>query len=121
MSQVINAISFKNRFNAFRDVPDSRIEFSSEEAALSVDWTWEQYQTLRMLYMTAHILMVEIVRAASGTGQEVASESFAGVLAVTYKPSATPSETDLDDLGSTYYGQRVQDIMMRVHTAVAIV
>ena len=121
MAQIINAITFKNRFHRFIGVPDSRIEFAIEEAALSVDWTWEQYQTIGMLYMTAHILMVEIMRATSGTGQEVASESFAGVLSVTYKPSAAVSETDLDDLGSTWYGQRVQDIMMRVHTAVAVV
>jgi hypothetical protein len=121
MSQVINSITFKNRFHRFKDAPDSRIEFAIEEAALSVDSTWGIYQTVGMLYMTAHILMVEIMRAASGTGQEVASESFAGVLSVTYKPSATPSETDVDDLSTTYYGQRVQDIMMRAIPAVAVV
>jgi hypothetical protein len=117
----INATTFKNRFHRFINVPDGRVEFAIEEAMLSVDATWQQYQTVGLLYMTAHILMVEIMRAASGTGQELASESFAGVLSVTYKPSATPSETDLDDLSTTYYGQRVQDIMARVFTAVAIV
>lgn len=121
MTQVINSITFKNRFHRFINVPDSRIEFAIEEAALSVDWTWGVYQVVGMLYMTAHILMVEIMRAASGTGQEIASESFAGVLSVTYKPTAEPSEADMEDLSTTYYGQRVRDIMMRAFPAVAIV
>jgi hypothetical protein len=120
MSQIINAVTFKNRFHRFKDAPDSRIEFAIEEAALSVDWTWGQYQTLGMLYMTAHILLVEIMRAASGTGQEVASESFAGVLSVTYKTSA-PTAADKGDLSTTYYGQRVEDIINRIFPAVAII
>lgn len=121
MSQVINAVTFKNRFNRFADAPDSRIEFAIEEAALSVDATWGQYQTVGMLYMTAHILQVELVRTASGTGQEIASESFAGVLSVTYKTSDPVAQSDLDDLSTTYYGQRVQDIMARIFPAVAII
>jgi hypothetical protein len=116
----INSTTFKNRFHRFINVPDSRVEFAIEEAMLSVDSTWAQYQIQGLLYMTAHILMVEIMRAASGTGQELASESFAGVLSVTYRPTDI-GKTDLDDLSTTYYGQRVQDIMMRVFTAVAIV
>jgi hypothetical protein len=121
MAQVINSFTFKNRFHRFKDVPDARIEFAIEEAALSVDWTWEQYQTQGMLYMTAHVLMREIMHAASGTGQEVASESFAGVLSVTYRPSEQSVDKDIGDLSTTFYGQRVLDIMARVHTAVAVV
>ena len=121
MSQVINSVSFKDFFLRFRDAPDTRVEFAIEEAALSVDATWGQYQTLGMMYMTAHNLLVELMHAGSGTGQEVASESFAGVLSVTYKDGAAVSQPDLDDLSTTYYGQRVQDLMARIFPAVAII
>jgi hypothetical protein len=121
MAQIISAHNFKMRFPRFADAPDTGIEFAIEEAALSVDWTWGKYQIIGMMYMTAHVLLVEQMRAASGTGQEVASESFAGVLSISYKDGAPVSQPDLDDLSTTFYGQRVQDLMARIFPAVAII
>jgi hypothetical protein len=121
MSQVINSVTFKNRFARFIDAPDARVEFAIEEAALFVDASWGQYQALGLLYRAAHILMVELMRAASGTGQEVASESFAGVLSVTYKTTPTATEGSMDDLETTQYGLRFKELYSLVFPAVAIV
>lgn len=123
MAQVISAHSFKIKFPEFEKVASTRIEFAIEEAALSVDASWGSYQALGMLYYSAHVLLCEISRAASATGQRVASESFAGVLAITYQQdSVNSADPDAQDLTTTFYGLRFLDLMERaVGPAIAII
>jgi|ERR1700719_1416090 len=116
----ISAHSIKMKFPEFTDVPSTQIEFAIEEAALNVDSTWGTRQVLGLLYWTAHILMFAISRAASGTGQQIASESFAGVMSITYQ-NAPPLDADQDDLSATPYGLRVRALMEAQFPAVAII
>lgn len=128
MAQVISATAVKIKFPEFVDKPDTQIEMAIEEAALEVDSTWDKtseggpnYQIVGMLYMTAHILAVQTAMAASGTGQRIASESFAGVVSVTYQTDPTPGDVSIKDLSSTAYGLRVQDFMSRLFPAVMVI
>lgn len=119
--QIISAHSFKIRFPEFEAVPSSRIEFYIEEAALEVDAAWEARQTLGMLYLTAHKLMMALSRAGSATGQQIASESFPGVLSVTYTTAPALTDAAVEDLSQTFYGVRFKALRDAAVGSVAVV
>jgi hypothetical protein len=106
VDQVISAHTVKMRFPEFVNVASSWIEFAIEEASIWVDATWGIYEALGMYYLTAHILTMSLSRAASGTGQQIASESFPGVVAVTYTTAPSLAADAVEDLTQTYYGMR---------------
>jgi hypothetical protein len=106
VDQVISAHTLKMRFPEFVNVASTWIEFAIEEASLWVDATWGIYEALGMYYLSAHFLTMAISRAASGTGQQIASESFPGVVAITYATAPTLSDDAVEDLSQTYYGVR---------------
>jgi hypothetical protein len=119
--QVISAHTVKMRFPEFEPVQSTRIEFAIEEAALQVDWTWGIYEALGMMWLSAHILMMEISRAGSSTGQQIASESFPGVVSVTYTTAPPLTDVEVDDLSQTFYGVRFKALRDAAVGSVAIV
>lgn len=121
MAQIISAQSVKMKFTELAELPAAQIELAIEEAALEVDSTWGDLQVIGMLYMTAHILTVQSVHGQSGTGQQIQSESWGGVMSVTYAAGPSVSEMSISDLRSTHYGLRVLDFMGRLFPPVAII
>lgn len=119
--QVISAHTVKMRFPEFETVPSTRIEFAIEEAALQVDWTWDIYEANGMMWLTAHILAMEIARSGSGTGQQIASESFSGVLSVTYTTAPALTDIEVEDLSQTFYGVKFKALREAAVGSVAIV
>ena len=111
MSQVINSVTFKDCFAPLQERAGFAHRVRHRGGGALGRLYVGQYQTIGMLYMTAHILMVETDARGQRHGSGGGRASFAGVLSVTYKNGAKAVEPDLDDLSTTYYGQRVQDIM----------
>ena len=105
---VPTAVNLKMKFPEFAIVPDASAEFAIEEASRWVDDSWlPNDQTLAILYLAAHLLMVSIIRAQSATGQIITSERM-GEISVTYLTSSLlPSQTHFSsDLLTTLYGTR---------------
>jgi hypothetical protein len=121
VDQVISAHTVKMRYPQFVSVPSTQIEFAIEEAALWVDDTWGIYEARGMMLLTAHFLTVELTRAASGTGQQIASESFPGVVAVTYTTAPQLSDDAVDDLSQTIFGIQFKALRDAAVGSVAIV
>jgi hypothetical protein len=110
MDQIISAHTVKMRFPEFETVQSTQIEFAIEEAAMWVDSTWGDLQALGLLYLSAHYLMMWASRAGSGTGQQIASEGYTGVVSVTYTTAPQLTETEVDDLSQTFYGVRFKSL-----------
>jgi hypothetical protein len=121
MAYVISAHSFKMRYPEFVDVPSTQIEFAIEDAATQVDSTWGIYEKPGMLRLTAHIVQVQISRSGSATGQPITSESFPGVVSVTYASPAALSGDALNDLSASYYGVQFKAIRDAAVGSVAVV
>ena len=121
VDQVISAHTVKMRYPQFVSVPSTQIEFAIEEAALWVDDTWGVYEARGMMLLTAHNLTVELSRAASATGQQIASESFPGVVSITYTTAATLSDDAVDDLSQTIYGVQFKALRDAAVGSVAVV
>lgn len=106
-----SAINIKMKFPEFADLADGTIEFAIEEASRGVDDTWlTKDQTLGVMYLTAHYLMVSISRAESASGQQVRSETI-GRMSITYETPAQPTNADASDLTTTPYGTRYLDLL----------
>lgn len=118
---VISAHSVKMRFPELAQYPSSLIEFAIEEASLQVDDTWGIYQALGLLYLSAHILIMGISRGASGTGQPITSESFPGVVSVSYAAPPPLTADAVEDLDQTFYGVRFKALRDAAVGTVAIV
>lgn len=102
----VTALAIKNKFHEFMDEPDTHIEFAIEEASLNVDDSWiESNRALAVMYLTAHYLKVAISRAASDTGQQIASERI-GEISISYHPTQQPTIASQSDLTTTPYGTR---------------
>lgn len=121
VDQVISAHTVKMRYPQFVSVPSSQIEFVIEEAALQVDWTWGIYEARGMMTLTAHMLTVELSRAGSATGQQIASESFPGVVSISYTTAPTLNDEAVDDLSQTIYGVQFKALREAAVGSVAIV
>src|SRR5580765_3346712 len=121
MAFVISAHSVKMRYPQFANVPSTQIEFLIEDAALQVDWTWGIYEIPGMMALVAHKLTMDLSRAASATGQQIASESYSGVMSVTYTPAPPLSSDEVEDLNSTYYGVQFKALREAAVGSVAIV
>jgi hypothetical protein len=105
---VPSATNFKFKFPEFVQVDDASIEFALEEAVVACgngDWIDDANQTLALYYYAAHLLMVSIMRAQSGAGQVIESESTPE-LKVTYKVPDMPKVTEAIDMTMTQYGVR---------------
>lgn len=113
----VSAVTIKQVYPAFADTSDAAIEFAIQEARHSVDATWGDDQQLGLLYMVAHILVVKQSIAQSGSGQQVLSESFAGMMSITYSAAAPPS---FDDLTSTPYGVQFKALLDANFPAIGI-
>lgn len=117
----VNASSMKMKFPEFEDQPDARIELCIEEAQRNVDDTWlPGDQKLGLMYLAAHYLMVSISRAASGTGQQIASERI-GEISITYAQTKQPSPDMSSDLTTTPYGTRFLELAHLNFPPVAII
>ena len=121
VDQVISAHTVKMRYPQFVSVPSTQIEFAIEEAALWVDDTWGVYEARGMMLLTAHNLTVELTRAASSTGQQIASENFPGVVSVTYTTAEPLSDDAVDDLAQTIYGIQFKALRDAAVGSVAVV
>jgi hypothetical protein len=122
LPHAITAASVKMRFPAFLDVPDSQIEFAIEEAELSVDQpTLGDWYLTAFLYRTAHILMVQLQRMQSGTGQIIQSMNIGGEISFTYAPLAQATLAIDSDLTTTAFGLRFLEIIELAVPAVAII
>jgi len=119
MAITLNAHSMKAKFPEFSSLSDTTIESAIEEAALFVDYTWDKYQLLGWMYLTAHYLMVTLANAESATGQVIESESFAGMMSVTYKAGETKPSYDNED--STPYGVRFKALRDGQFPAVMVI
>lgn len=122
-SLVVSAHTMKLRFPEFAAVDNAAIEFAIEEANLGVDATWPaSHANLGIMYLSAHYLMVYLSRQESGTGQQIKSESFAGVMSITYAEQAQPlTDADTDDLKTTPYGVRYLEMLNRLFTGPLVV
>jgi hypothetical protein len=119
--QLPTATSIKLRFPEFDYVPDAVVEFSIEEASRLIDSTWAQGdQLLACSYLAAHIMMISIQRAESGTGQLVTSETI-GRLVTTYATQEMPKTGEESDFAQTPYGVRFVMMARRNFPAVAII
>jgi len=116
-----SALNVKMKFPEFQSQDDATIEFAIEEAARSVDDSWiAADQTLGIMYLAAHYLMVSIQRAESAAGEVVESERI-GPLSITYKTPDQASSASTSDLTTTQYGTRFRELMIRSNPAVAII
>ncbi len=109
---VPTATSMKLKFPVFVDTDDTTIEFAIEEAALTVTDTWEVQGSLALMYYAAHLIAagVAAANAFEGGGGAVASETI-GRMSITYKaPTVTNANAVADDLSSTSYGRRFEEI-----------
>ena len=117
---VPTALSMKLKFPEFASMADGTIEFAIEEASMSISkgWVTEADQTLAHMYLTAHLLMVTLSRAASGTGQRIKSESMDG-MSITYDTDGvTP---DAGNYTTTEYGSRFLDLAKLNFPAVLVI
>lgn len=106
----VTATAIKNKFHEFGSEADTHIEFAIEEASLNVDDTWlEGDRRLAVMYLTAHYLKVAISRAASDTGQQIASERI-GEISISYHPTPQPTMVNQSDLTTTPYGTRFLEL-----------
>lgn len=104
------AQSMKLKFPEFAGQDDTSIEFAIEEAGLSVDDSWinDTYQTIAVMYLAAHYLMVSISRAESATGQRLKSETMDGMSKTYDNDAARP---DPSDYTTTQYGTRYLEML----------
>ena len=117
----VSSSNMKLRFPEFADVPDAQIEFAIEEASRAIDTTWlEKDRLTAWMYLAAHYVMVSLQRAASGTGQEIASERFAD-FTLTYRESKLENPGDLDDYDSTAYGKRFVKLARLNHPPIMVI
>jgi Protein of unknown function (DUF4054) len=120
---VPSASNMKFKFPEFNTVDDASIEFAIEEAVVvcgNGDWIDDANQTLALMYYAAHLLMVSIMRAQSGTGQVVSSERTPE-LSITYAVPQQPSLNEPIDLTMTIYGVRYLGLVARNFPAVLTV
>lgn len=116
-----SAINIKMKFPEFKSLDNATIEFAIEEAQRSVDDSWlAGDQTIALMYLTAHYLMVSIQRAASATGEVIESEKI-GPMSITYKTPEQPTDVSESDYTTTQYGVRFVELLNRSHPAVAII
>jgi len=115
----LTTANIKMRFSEFEDVDDAKIEFAIEEAGRCIDDSWlVKDKMLAWSYLSAHYLMVWVSRAASGTGQKIASERI-GEISVTYDNTAgQSSETDLT---TTPYGVRYFELAQKNFPAIMVI
>ena len=125
---VPSAANMKFKFPAFINVDDASIEFAIEEAVVecgSSTWTngqgWvnDANYTLAVMYFTAHILQVAIMRAQSGTGQ-VKTAEHTPELSVSYAQPPFPSMEHPIDLTMTIYGVRFLGLCEKNFPPVAV-
>lgn len=120
------ALNMKLKFPEFVSYNDAAIEFAIEEAMLFVDDTWIiAHETVAVMYLAAHYLMVSILRGqqTSGTmegGQRVTSESFGG-MSISYENDSIKLTADSKDFTTTVYGLRYYDFLKMSHVGVAVV
>ena len=120
---VPSASNIKFKFPEFNSVDDGTIEFAVEEAVVACgngDWIDDANQTLALMYYTAHLLQVSIMRASSGTGQVITSERTPE-LSVTYAAAPQLSSDYAVDLTTTFYGVRYLGLVNRNFPAVLVV
>jgi uncharacterized protein DUF4054 len=119
--QYPTALSIKSKFPEFGWLDNTVIEYAIEEASRLVDGTWTAGdQLLGASYATAHILMVSISRAESGTDQVVSSETI-GRLVTSYSVPQQPREGSESDFTTTSYGTRFVSLAKRNIPAIAII
>lgn len=101
--------SIKFKFSEFSNIDDASVELAIEEACVMCsggDWIDDANQSLGIIYLTGHLLMVSLQRAQSASGQVVQSERV-GELSVTYVTPPQPGATDTAiDYAMTPYGVR---------------
>jgi len=106
---VPSATNMKFKFPLFVSVDDASIEFAIEEAVVAAggmgNWIDDANQTLAIMYYAAHLLQVSLMRAASGTGLVIQSETTPD-LSVTYRTPDLPKMTEPIDFTMTEYGVR---------------
>lgn len=120
-----SADDFQTRFPIFADVDSDRVQIFLDEAARTVDGSWDidDYQPA-IMYLAAHLLSTD----NSGEGETVqlgglkgaiASESFSGMSRSydTSKVSAAANST----YGSTEYGRRFYWLLLNNKPAILVV
>ena len=118
---VPSAANVRLKFPEFRDESDASIEFALEEAQRNVDDSWiAGDQVLGLYYYAAHVLMVEISRRESASGQMVRSETI-GRMSITYASPTQPTATEGSDLTTTPYGTRYLDLVTKSNPAVIVI
>jgi hypothetical protein len=115
-----SAINIKMKFPEFESVSDAAIELAVEEAIISVGSHWpDKYQTLALMYFTAHLLAVAAASADSG-GREVTSETI-GQISVTYKSATDVGKISVGDLSTTSYGAKFAEFRNLAFPAIMVV
>ena len=122
---VPTSMNMKFKFPAFRNMDDGEIEFAIEEATVALGtesgtpggWIDDANLTLATMYYAAHLLQVALMRATSGTGQIISSESVPD-MSVTY---AVPDQTKPIDFTMTIYGERFLGLVKKNFPAVLTV
>jgi len=111
---VPTATSIKLRFPEFRDVDDSVVEFAIEEARLGVSSGWSVGYNVALAYLAAHYVASAVAASESGgTGSDgaIASESI-GRMSISYRQGVNANAAQ-DDLTSTSYGRKYQELVDR--------
>jgi len=126
MSLAPTATNMKFKFPAFIPLDDASIEFALEEARVVCgeigdgNWIDDANQTLGTMYYAAHLLQVSLMRAQSGSGLVVASESTPE-LSITYRDPGMPKINEVIDLTMTEYGVRFMGLVRSNFPAVLTV
>jgi hypothetical protein len=120
----------KMRFPAFVNVDDDSIEFAVEEAVVACgdtagqnnsDWIDDANLTLALMYYSAHLLQMSLMRAGSGgTGMVISSERTPE-LSVTYQAPPYPDLSKPIDLTQTIYGVRFLGLVKKNFPAILVV
>jgi hypothetical protein len=119
------ASQFKTRFPIFEDKDDALVTMIIAEASASVDSSWAEadYQPA-IMYLAAHLLATdnsaegESVIIGGSAGGGIASESFGGMSISYDKGSSANSAASNSKWGSTEYGRRFYDLLVRNKPAI---
>jgi len=120
-----DANSMKTKFRAFASLDDADIAFALEEAVVACgsvkgEWTSDADHSLAIQYYAAHLLMVSLQRAGSGTGQVLISESTPE-LSRSYAAPPQASVSEPIDFTMTHYGVRFLGLIQKNFPAVLTV
>ncbi|RPH72724.1 MAG: DUF4054 domain-containing protein [Myxococcaceae bacterium] len=123
---VPDAAQFKARFPVFEGQDDDYVTLILTEASASVDESWAEpdYQPA-IMYLAAHMIATENssgddAEIDTGSGR-IASESFGGVLSISYFDDKADLSSGMSDYASTIYGRNYLRLLTRNKPAIVAI